>query len=141
MPPPRVATGLHANRPAVVSNGTLWFSSDQAGGTLYIMSSGTWNQVITGGGGGGPTYDDASFDFGSGDVDSVTVSVVDTLANADTTITGTLAPGPGRAADEMEMEQFTVSVIVTAGVGFDLVCKNLSGGAHGVYVYHYAKGN
>lgn len=139
----RIPIGLVADRPSYTTTqlGLLYLATDVAGGTLYVCTASGWAQVAAGvSAGGGPSYDDATFDFGEG-AESVTNTVADATVTADTTVTGTLAPAAGRDTDEMDLESFDISVVVTAGVGFDLICKNLTGGAHGQYIFHYAKGN
>lgn len=141
----RFPIGPHATRPAFsdVGPGMPWFSTDLAGGTLFIATAAGWVALAPGvlEGAGGPVYAELNVDFGAGVVDAVIVTVADTAVTAATTITGSFEPGPGRSLDELEMESLGYSVVVTPGVGFNVTVTCLTGGAEGVYVFRYAKGD
>lgn len=74
---------------------------------------------------------------------SVTVTVTDTGIASDSAVVAIVgAPGAGRDADELEMEEFTVSISnIVAGVSFDVTATNsvATDGAEGEYLVNWIR--
>lgn len=117
-------------------------SAGTSGQFLKSNGSGAAPSWATPSGGSGATIQQATIDFGttSNTPEAITATITDATVGATSKIIGNvISPASGRDFDEMEMEDFTVAIgNLNAGVGFDVIVRNPTLGAHGQYLLNYS---